>query len=103
MWQSPVPTCSSPSKVGEANPFLFMWTPTEEDKQHLGEDFFRASRGRFAVEVKWYPAETDAGQFQCRVILDNNEKVPVEEMKTSDPQEMLSWTTRQMKEVAKRS
>jgi len=77
-----------------------MWKPTEEDKEHLVENFYKASMGRFSVEVKWRNTDAPSGEFQCRLMLDDT--YVFDELKTENPDQMMSWTLRQLKEAARR-
>ena len=61
------------------------------------EEFFKASTqdDRWVIEIFW-----DKPTFICKVTLDS--KHILEELSTEDPDEMIRWANKQMKEAARR-
>lgn len=77
--------------------------PYEDELELLTSDFFKASIGRFIIDVSWQPERDLNGFFHCRVILDNNWSSPLEELKTKNGDEMMFWAKKQMREAHKRT
>jgi len=75
----------------------------DTETELLTADFFRATLGRFVVDVSWRPEKDPTGAFHCKVVLDGKWETPLEELVTKNGDEMMYWTQKQMKEAAKRT
>lgn len=76
---------------------------SDEDRALLTPEFFRASKGRWVIEVGWVPAHDPTGEFKCDLLLDGDRSNPIESHRTRDPRSMFRWTEKMMKMAAERS
>lgn len=69
----------------------------------MAEDVFRGVTpdGRFVVEVVWIDGPGLEPGFICKVILDG--KFTLEELKTENGDQVITWARRQMTDVMRRS
>lgn len=69
------------------------------------ESFFRASTpdGRSLVDVTLNDQGNGLVEFWCRVVVDGNWKVPMEEMKTHSQKKLFGWMNSQMMQMMRRS